>query len=361
MSIYRKITISLVLILLALSTPNHTIADAMAAGEVTVQSGTLMRDGKAWIPEGVVLVGFAAPPVALEKKDARRPKVAELLGEVMEARKHYGPKMLDAIRQFGADVIRFQVSQPGLDPNSPIYSKAYVEDIIQGVKLARAHGFSVIVCLHHGRRSGMRQARLPDAATVRAWLNIAPAFSNDQGVIFNLFGEPGGVRENTPKNWERWRVATQPVVDAVRSTGAKNAILVDGIRGARILEGAPKLQDPVDRIIYGVHPYLGGGNNSPQKWDATFGNFADTHPVIASEWGAVSAWPSCNKLLPKRSEKLLAYLAKKKIGVIGWAFDVPGSLISDFSFAPTTLENLQCGQSGRNGVGQLLKLHFEQQ
>jgi hypothetical protein len=54
------------------------------------------------------------------------------------------------------------------------------------------------------------------------------------------------------------------------------------------------------------------------------------------------------------SALLLDYLAVKQIGVVGFAFDLPGTIIADYStYAPTSYASFACGVSG-GGPGQLL-------
>ena len=76
-----------------------------AAGDVTVEGNRFYRDGEPWVAEGVTLVGRVSPEARL----GRRPTYAA-------ARAAFGAGMLDEVRRFGADLVRFQVSQAGARP-----------------------------------------------------------------------------------------------------------------------------------------------------------------------------------------------------------------------------------------------------
>ena len=92
---------------------------------------------------------------------------------------------------FGADLIRFQVSQDSSDPKSAIYSSAYIDEVVHAVHLARSRGFAVIVSIQSRKPSGGdNPSGLPTDGTLRAWLNLAPRFSSDDGVMLELFNEP---------------------------------------------------------------------------------------------------------------------------------------------------------------------------
>jgi endoglucanase len=107
---------------------------ADAAQDITIQGKTFCKDSAPWLPKGIKVEGFNEP-AGLRAKS----KVAA------EARNNWNAKERDAVKQvFGADTIRFAVSQPGLDPQSPIYDPAYLDELLAAFKEARAAGFVVI-------------------------------------------------------------------------------------------------------------------------------------------------------------------------------------------------------------------------
>ena len=79
---------------------------AAANGLVTVSGTNIMRDGVRWIPHGFYQIAFEVPPghLADEKKFWA------------DAQHGYTPTEYTQMRQFGADCVRLQVAQTGVDP-----------------------------------------------------------------------------------------------------------------------------------------------------------------------------------------------------------------------------------------------------
>jgi endoglucanase len=325
--------------------PDATLAASTCPPEggcIEVSGTTLLRDGKPWVPKGVEIAGFVAPLQVLK-------------GEYLRAHEHFGQAELDAAKSYGADLIRFQLSHPGLDPQSSLHSKAYVDSVLDAVKLARKNHFSVLLVAQDQPQSGETHGRpLPDDATAGLWRALAPQFASDTGVMFELFNEPFKVP--SPENWSLWQDGMQRSIDAVRSTGARNVILVDGLGMAHNLTGALPLHDPTQQLVYAVHPYLWKLYRSPAAWDKYFGDFAQTHPVMASEWDALANRPYCTPDMVNQATTLLDYLKAHRIGIVGWAFDLPGTLIKDF-WTPTTYDGFACGTPNQ-GPGELLSRSF---
>lgn len=341
-------------------------AAAAPTGAVTVEGAHLLRDGAVWLPRGVQIVGLVAPD-------------GSLTGRYVAANAHFGEAELEAARAAHADVVRFQVSQYGLDPQDPLYSRAYLREVRAGIAQARALGLTVIVSLQAESPAGRtRDCPLPDAGAERVWQELAPMFGGDQGVMFELFNEPSLLA--SPTNWQLWEygglvpvngggicqaVGMQTLIDDIRSDGAPNVIIVPGLNGEQTIAGMPTLADPASpstpQLAYGIHyPSLTRGSTS---WDGQFGTASATVPVIVTEWYA-SSFHLCTPTEPQRAALLLAYLASKQIGVVGYAFDVPGTIVSGWSYAPTTYAHFGCepptpvgatpSSGPHNGPGQLL-------
>jgi hypothetical protein len=161
----------------------------------------------------------------------------------------------------------------------------------------------------------------------------------------------------------------QTLIDEIRGDGADNVIVVPGLGGEGTLAGMPTLTDPSSpsspQLAYGVHyPSLKSGST---VWDRKFGDAAVSVPVLVTEWYA-NSFHLCTPNEPQRAAWLLAYLASKQIGVVGYAFDVPGTIVSDWSYAPTTYAHFACepptgfgetpGEGPHSGPGRLLFNEF---
>jgi endoglucanase len=336
---------------------------ASSSDAVTVQGNHLLRGGAWWIPRGVQIVGLVAPDPALS-------------GKYVDAHAHFSAAELQAAHAAHADTIRFQVSQYGLDPLDPLYSPTYVQEVRSGIQLARNTGLNVIVSLQAQGPAGAARGQncpLPSTGAERAWNQIAPMFAGDQGVMFELYNEPSlGL---TFTNWQLWlnggfvtqqdgmvcqEVGMQTLINDIRQDGADNVIIVPGLAAEFSLAGMPRVTDPANpfnpQFAYGVHyPTLEGG---PGAWNSEFANMSQTEPVIVTEWYASSVTntntPHCVSYEPAVAAELLAYLASKQIGVVGYAFDVPNTIVANWSYAPTAYDNnFACGVPGE-GPGQLL-------
>ncbi len=330
-------------------------AGAQVSDGVTVQGPHLLRGGLPWMPRGVQIVGLVAPDGSFS-------------GKYTAANAHFGRAELQAAIADHADTVRFQVSEFGLDPQDPLYSPAYVQEVYNGVELARSLGLAVIVSLQAQPPAGSTSGcPLPDPGAERDWQELAPMFSGDSGVMLELFNEPW--MGATPAAWQLWEnggMSTQPdgqvcqvvgmqtLIDDVRNAGADNVIIVPGLGGETTLAGMPPMGDPANpanpQLAYGIHyPNL---SSSSTWWDSEFGHFSATAPVIVTEWYATSTH-DCVSNEPAKAALLLDYLASKQIGSVGYAFDVPGTIVGDWSYTPTTYANFACGV-GSDGPGQLL-------
>ena len=155
------------------------VSRAVAATSViTVSHNQLLRNGLPWVPRGVQIVGLVAPDGALS-------------GKYVAAHQQYGYAELQAAVADHADVVRFQVSQFGLDPAGPLYSPAYVAEVEGAVQTARSLGLAVIVSLQAQPPAG-EPTRCPSPTPgPRAPGALAPMFAADGDVMFELYNEPG--------------------------------------------------------------------------------------------------------------------------------------------------------------------------
>lgn len=321
-------------------------ADVPPGAAITSQGTTILKNGQPWIPKGVVVVGFVAPP-------------GHLLPAYAAAASRWGAGELAGIAAYGADLVRFQVSQFGLDPKSSIYSAGYADSVVQAVRLARANGFAVIVSMQSERPAGLIDDRgLPNHSTLRAWKTLAPSLFADHGIMFELFNEPSKTREHplsADPTWADWLSAHLPILNWIRQSGGTNAVIVDGLRWAQTLAGAPAINDL--NLIYAVHPYETQSSQSSAEWDTAFGDFAQTHPVLITEWNTLRKG-RCNPNTPSVAAALLQYAGAHRIGVVGWAFDLSNTLLRDDG-KPTTLRGFACDVRRPFGAGELITQSFQ--
>jgi hypothetical protein len=327
---------------------------------VSVRRAKLFANGVRWIPRGLQIVGLVAPDGALRGMFAR-------------AHAHFGLRELRAAVSAHANLVRIPVSEFGLDPQSPLFSAAYAQEVRAAINDARMLGLAVIIAVQTEAPAGEPvRCPLPDSGTARAWKTLATIFAPDRGVLFELYNEPE--LEPGRDSWTKWAaggdvrenghfcraVGMQTLIDGIRAQGAHNVIVVPGLAGQRILTGHPPLRDPASphnpQLAYGVHyPSLA---KTTTQWGRDFGNTTSA-PVIVTEWDANSSY-YCLPETPVKAPQLLRYLAGKGIGVVGFALDVPGTIIANWSYAPTSLDRFKCGVAG-SGPGRLLFREFAAQ
>jgi endoglucanase len=314
------------------------------AAQVAVSGASLTLNGGPFYPVGFNMIGLLTPGWCQN-------------GQGKEARKHFGEDELAAARAWGANTLRFQVSQRGVaDATLRDEQRArYLQRVADGVALARSAGFVVILSMQDQFRGCGNKRALPSQETIDAWRTLVPSFGGDHGVLFELFNEPQN--EADGPGWQQWLeggggpldnggdppVGHRQVLEAVRQVGAGNTVVVDGARLAGTLAGVPRLPDP--NVVYAAHPYF--IQKGPRNWDERFGSLTGEVPVLVTEWNFKH--DECGTQKAELAPQFLQYLFELGIGVIGHAFDIVDSLIADWSWAPT-----DCA-SGSPGAGAVFR------
>jgi len=147
---------------------------------------------------------------------------------------------------------------------------------------------------------------MPDAAqAIPFWTSVANTFKGNDAVIFDLFNEPFASRPNgatTAEGWTCWlnggtctgisyQVAgMQAMVNAVRSTGANNVILLGGEEFSNDLsqELANMPTDPDHDLAVSWHSYNFNTctqNTNPNCWTTVVAPVMAKVPVVAGEIG----------------------------------------------------------------------------
>jgi hypothetical protein len=316
--------------IMALMALTATSAHAQSGpGAVDLVRGVLTRDGRAWQMRGVGISGVVVPDRQLD-----RPFIGERLRRAHAA---FGPQLPARVRAFGADTVVIKVSQPALDPAHPIHDPAYRDRVVRAIRLFRAAGLTVMISMQWEPGSGSRnEIGFPGMSTQNAWTALLAALpQDDAGLMFDLFNEPVG-NGDEPGLWQRWKEAHDHLIATIRQAGFhRQIVVVSGLQAAHWLRGAPAIDDPVGRVVYGVHPYLNAGKvgfADPANWDAYFGRFCTDHPCMATEWG-LAAYPDgkgtgCAGDAPSLSRQLLGYLWRHDMGVAGWSYDYPDTLMT---------------------------------
>lgn len=334
------------------STPSTEPSPVTNSQIIGVSGNQMTLNDAPWLSRGVVLQGFVRPLAALQA-DAGASQQAK---EDLQARMNYGATELAAIKAYDADTIRFQIGQPALDPASTAYDPGYLNDVISAVNTARRAGFVVMIMMQDEIPiSGETTPhKLPIQETEHDWDLFTKAFGSDRGVVFELYNEPNLIA--SPANWQLWlnggtvpgqaeqSIGMQTLVNHIRGNGGQNVLVLDGLGTtttdpatgdtirelAETLQGLPTVSDPLNRLVFAVHPYQHGLTDESQ-WDADFGTPSGSVPVWADEWSAPEG--IALGLGPQSDYQVavdfLNYLRTHSISLCTGAFDVPQFVVQD--------------------------------
>lgn len=210
----------------------------------------------------------------------------------------------------------------GVDPR--FGGAAYRAAIVDYVKVLHEFGLVAILELHissPGQTLATTMQVMADADHSPAfWRSVASHFKNDRSVVFDLFNEPHDI------SWTCWRdgcrtaagwqaAGMQSLVDAVRSTGAAQPLLVGGLAFSSDLsrwrEFRPR--DPLNQLAAGFHTYPRNRCAEESCWESVVAQLAATTPVIAGEVGQ----HDCRSDYTTRFTR---WADRHRISYLGWAW-----------------------------------------
>jgi hypothetical protein len=227
---------------------------------------------------------------------------------------------------------------------------AYQSAIVKLVHDLRASGLYVIVDLHWsapGSQLALSQNPMPDEDHSPAfWKSVAATFSQDQGVIYDLFNEPFlyWIAPGGPDQWSclmngctltqyetggspftvntNWRSAgMNELITDVRASGAQNLILVSGANWARDLSGWLANRPSGSNIAAAWHSYPSGNPSLTSEcaaqacWDSVVAPLASQVPVVVGETGDSAAGPET--YLPS----FLPWAGAHGLNVVAWTWN----------------------------------------
>jgi len=241
---------------------------------------------------------------------------------------------------------------------------AYQQAIVNYVNLLNANGIVAILDLHWtdgaytGNSSGCSSAEavcqkpMPDAAqAIPFWTSVAQTFKGDDAVIFDLFNEPYASRAtgDTTSGWICWRdggtcngigyqvAGMQSMVNAVRSTGATNVLMLGGEEYSNDLTGWLQYEptDPDNNLVASWHSYNFNTCGNQSCWTSEVAPVIAKVPVVPGEIGE-------NDCAGSYLDSLTSWLETESTGFLAWTWDdwTGGCssgpvLITDYSGTPT--------------------------
>ncbi len=267
---------------------------------------------------------------------------------------------LVGVSEWKANVVRLPVNEANWFGRNPLQKDggaAYRDYIDQCVMIAANRGAYLVLDLH--------RFRAPKPEHVEFWKDAATRYKNHPAVLFDLFNEPHGIswkiwreggfvgekkgvdesaflsEEDKKKNQGFESVGMQALIDAVRSTGAKNIVIASGLGWSFDLSGVTdgyELSDSAGNgIMYAWHVY-----NWHKGWEKAVLAAAAKHPILVGEVGA-----DIKKMdfIPHGAQEdphtwvpdMLGFIQKHRLNWTAWCFHPRATpvMISDWKYTPT--------------------------
>ncbi|MCZ4499218.1 MAG: glycoside hydrolase, family 5 [Marmoricola sp.] len=278
-----------------------------------------------------------------------------------------------AIAGWGANTVRLPVNEdcwlgtrgaPVSDATTMRTPDDYRANVHRFIEALNAHGLVVILDLQSRKRVGQNDfgnLAMPDAESLAFWKSAATEYAGNPSVIFDAFNEPYSRFDPSTGTyalqltWDCWRdggceapvqddrveplgpqryqtVGMSAVVAEIRSTGARQPILLGGLDYANDLTGwldhAPS--DP--QLIASFHSYPFKKCKAEACWDATVGTVATSVPVVAGEVGDTDHRGGY-------VNSFVSWANSHKLGWLAWVWDAspqdPMALIQSDRLTPT--------------------------
>ena len=263
------------------------------------------------------------------------------------------------VAAWGANVVRVPLNELcwlGLNGVNPKFGgDAYRQVIHAQVNAIHAAGLYAVLDLHWsapGNYAAVAQQPMADADhSVDFWKSVAGEFRDDPAVLFDLFNEPYmyWTAPGSPDQWTCWlhgceltqfvsagqtgpdghktdyttgltwrSAGMQDLVDAVRETGAKQALIVKGLDWGNDLSGwkAHQPKDPLQQLVAGWHSYPGQPCGVRSCWEDVIRPLSSSVPVVATETGDHVAAPV--SFLPD----FLKWADGHGVGYLAWTWNV---------------------------------------
>jgi hypothetical protein len=229
-----------------------------------------------------------------------------------------------AMKTWDIDAVRVPLNEDcwlGINGVKPQYGGARYRAYVVGfVRRLNAAGLVAVLDLHWnapGSTPATGQQQMPDADHSPAfWSSVARTFRGNGKVVFDLYNEPHDV------TWKCWRdgcgqwTGMQRLVDAVRSAGGRQPLMVGGLAWANDLSGWLKWmpRDPLHQLIASFHVYNFNTCMTVACWNATVAPVARVVPVVTGEMGE-------NDCAHGFIDTYMPWADQHGISYLGWTWD----------------------------------------
>jgi hypothetical protein len=254
-----------------------------------------------------------------------------------------GSASIAAMKTWDIDAVRVPLNEDcwlGIDGVKPQYAGANYRAFVKSyVGRLNAAGLVVILDLHwnaSGATPATGQQQMPDVSHSPAfWSSVARTFKGNHALVFDLYNEPHDV------SWKCWRdgcgqwAGMQRLVNAVRSVGGTQPLMLGGLAWANDLSGWLKWRprDPLHQLIASFHVYNFNTCATVTCWNATVAPVAKVAPVVTGELGE-------NDCAAGFVDTYMPWADAEGISYLGWTWDTWNcnsgpALVSNYHGTPT--------------------------
>jgi aryl-phospho-beta-D-glucosidase BglC (GH1 family) len=226
-----------------------------------------------------------------------------------------------------------------------------------------AVGLYVILDLHWsapGSSVADGQRPMPDDHSVAFWTSVAATFASNPAVVFDAFNEPYSPQADGDSNlsvsWSCWlnggcvlpvaadgttpndsitytAVGMQAIVNAIRSTGASQPIMLGGLSYANDLSGwlANEPVDPDHQLAASFHNYYGEYCDTASCWNSTIATVAAAVPVVTGEFDQgfdCANPPTSPTALTSFDNTYMSWADQNGVSYLAWGWWVLGNTSS---------------------------------
>ncbi len=274
---------------------------------------------------------------------------------------HVAQSMRVAIEEWRANLIRLPLSQDrwfGRAGGQSDGGARYRQIVAEAVQAASTRGGYVLLDLHWSNAGEwgqhIAQHKMPDEHSLTFWKAVAETYANHPAVLFDLYNEPrdvswdvwkhgGQVTEKLKSKGQETQVryqspGLQRLVETVRSAGARNLIVANGLDWGYDLSGVLKGYALEERggngLMYGSHIYPWKGLTA-DRWEPKVGVVAAKHPVLIGEVGCDA---NLKEVTPAVwAARILQYIEQRELHWTAWCFHPSAGprMLLDWNYQPT--------------------------
>jgi Cellulase (glycosyl hydrolase family 5) len=270
---------------------------------------------------------------------------------------HYQPEDFQAIRLWGANVVRITISSAfWVDPHQRC--QMYHQTVAAAVSNAQAAGLYVVLTLQWSapvdlagdKPRGGGQCPLPNnGQDLTMWHDLATMYQNNTSILFELLSEPHTASQYTWYHGGKitsdcYNTYNPPITYTgmgmldftrqVRAYAPQTILIISGNGYGYDLSGVGTIYPfPLKNILYGTHPFDHPTVQGPSDWGRAFGLTAHSLPVIATEFGAYDCKTGY-------ISQAIAYFTKLHMSWLAWGWEpltcASPALIKDWKGTPMT-------------------------